>query len=351
MTLREYLESPVVEDYIVLDKYFSLCRFLFQYKGSTCSSYFIDNELDANYTARSRKATYHPRYIKGDEAHQFGDWGAATTLWEKGARRGIRQCVDNLIWFYENTSNKEKEKFWRNFHVPSYYFDENTNCKYPEANIIACTNDLLGHLPSVTGKVISVWGDAPINQPIGVPLFASSVETEDSSVTSVPLGVDYLTAEAIDMFIPMTELNEGLMYLNFSLSYPNQRKFSLDRAKAYIAYEHASWATVVRVDARLDYPMSRSTYLQDMYRHKFALCPEGLGISTYRTWEALYMKTIPIVKRSQHMLAFSDLPILFVDDYTTLTPEYLTSCYERMLDQEYNFEKLEFSYWKDIICK
>jgi len=63
------------------------------------------------------------------------------------------------------------------------------------------------------------------------------------------------------------------------------------------------------------------------------------------------MKTIPIVKRSQHMLAFSDLPILFVDDYTTLTPEYLTSCYERMLDQEYNFEKLEFSYWKDIICK
>jgi hypothetical protein len=49
------------------------------------------------------------------------------------------------------------------------------------------------------------------------------------------------------------------------------------------------------------------------------------------------------------MLAFSDLPILFVDEFSGLTQDMLESAYEEMLDREYNFDKLEFSYWKKII--
>lgn len=32
-----------------------------------------------------------------------------------------------------------------------------------------------------------------------------------------------------------------------------------------------------------------------------------------------------------------------------LTEEKLEHIYEEMLDREYNFEKLKFSYWKEII--
>ena len=45
-----------------------------------------------------------------------------------------------------------------------------------------------------------------------------------------------------------------------------------------------------------------------MAKAKFALSPGGTGPDTYRTWEALLVGTIPIVKTSQLDNLYSDLP-------------------------------------------
>ena len=49
---------------------------------------------------------------------------------------------------------------------------------------------------------------------------------------------------------------------------------------------------------------------------------------------------------------FEDLPILFVDkweDYLNLNTEYLEKKYLDMLDIDYNYQKLKFSWWNKII--
>jgi hypothetical protein len=43
---------------------------------------------------------------------------------------------------------------------------------------------------------------------------------------------------------------------------------------------------------------------------------------------------------------FSDLPILFTDNYGELTPGYLNDKYARMLEPDYRIEKLYLSYWR-----
>ena len=51
------------------------------------------------------------------------------------------------------------------------------------------------------------------------------------------------------------------------------------------------------------------------------------------------------MQHSKEMSHFSDLPILFTQDYTELTAEYLREQYERIKNTDYNIEKLFASYW------
>jgi len=49
--------------------------------------------------------------------------------------------------------------------------------------------------------------------------------------------------------------------------------------------------------------------------YKFCICPEGNGVDTHRLWEALYLKTIPIVIRSEftNILEQNEIPLVILN--------------------------------------
>jgi hypothetical protein len=89
-------------------------------------------------------------------------------------------------------------------------------------------------------------------------------------------------------------------------------------------------------DALLDnkITMNKSTkdyksYLQELKQYKFCISPEGNGIDCYRTWEALYMRTIPICKRSVMVEEFAKtFPIYIIDDWKDLSINDLKKQYD-----------------------
>ena len=89
-------------------------------------------------------------------------------------------------------------------------------------------------------------------------------------------------------------------------------------------------------------------YLIDLRTHKFVLSPEGNGIDCHRTWEALYMGCIPILKRCINTLFYTDLPIVLVDEWTDITEELLEREYQRVITNT-NQAMLDFGYWKNKI--
>ena len=89
-------------------------------------------------------------------------------------------------------------------------------------------------------------------------------------------------------------------------------------------------------------------YLEDLSHHKFAVSPEGNGIDCHRTWECLYLGVIPIVKESKAMSFFKDLPILFVDNYDDITPEFLEKEYEEKFKNK-NFDLKKIKYYINIV--
>jgi hypothetical protein len=55
-------------------------------------------------------------------------------------------------------------------------------------------------------------------------------------------------------------------------------------------------------------------------QHKFCICPEGNGVDTHRLWEALYLKTVPIVIRSEftNILQKNNIPLVILNSWSEL---------------------------------
>ena len=125
--------------------------------------------------------------------------------------------------------------------------------------------------------------------------------------------------------------------MNFNIkTYPKERQ------RVWDMFVGKTWVTNTS-------NLSMDHFYFDLARHKFVFSPRGNGLDCHRTWEALYLRTIPIVLRVEGMRYFEDLPIYFVDDWSEITEESLNKFYQKMLNSEYNLGKMKISWWKDKI--
>lgn len=134
--------------------------------------------------------------------------------------------------------------------------------------------------------------------------------------------------------------NTKLMYMNFNID------TYCDRPSIYKKFVHEPYVTVGQIDNTMQ---GRELFLTQLRNHKYCLCPRGNGIDTHRLWESLYMGTIPVVKREIAYEQFADLPILFVDDYSEITEQYLNEQYSKIMSTFWNMDKLNMTYWKNKI--
>jgi len=90
-------------------------------------------------------------------------------------------------------------------------------------------------------------------------------------------------------------------------------------------------------------------YYETLCKSKFCFCPPNVVPDTYRIWDCLYMGCIPIILDFEGSEYLKDLPILFIDSYNrylTITEEELNTIYDKMINKEYNYEKLTFTHWE-----
>jgi len=118
-----------------------------------------------------------------------------------------------------------------------------------------------------------------------------------------------------------------------------------ERQRPYFLFAKQDWVTMKRGKNGESF----YAYLDDLYNHQFILSPQGHGIDTVRTWEALYMGTIPIEKRNLNNRFYEDLPICFVSEWEQITEEFLQEEYVRIMTTKWNLEKLNFEYWANKI--
>jgi hypothetical protein len=90
-------------------------------------------------------------------------------------------------------------------------------------------------------------------------------------------------------------------------------------------------------------------YLKQMAQSCFTLSPEGLGPDCYRTWEALLVGSIPVVKRSCMDSLYDGLPVLIVDSWDEVTEAYLKESYKKITAKKYDISRLYADFWTNKI--
>jgi hypothetical protein len=90
-----------------------------------------------------------------------------------------------------------------------------------------------------------------------------------------------------------------------------------------------------------------------LVRYAFVASPPGNGLDTHRTWEAMYLKCVPILLRSHMSEAYErlGLPVWVVDDYLELravTERQLQAKYEELAER-FQCPALWFAYWEERI--
>lgn len=174
-------------------------------------------------------------------------------------------------------------------------------------------------------------------------LIGNNVSLASERLHFLPMGRDFRSrAEALAA--RPNPSPSTLVYCNFSINtHPDrQRVYDLLRDKTdFVRFEH--------MGKFRQYAISREEFFHRLGDSKFAICPRGNGIDTFRVWDCLALGVVPIVVREAAFHAeLSDLPVLFLDDiseFSKLTSDHLEQTYQRMLDQSWNYEKLTLSFW------
>jgi len=109
------------------------------------------------------------------------------------------------------------------------------------------------------------------------------------------------------------------VYCNFHLNQPKSAFFFSDRAEAEKA--------LVQKGSEVAYLQSTLHTRADTWREQsayaFVASPHGVGLDCHRTWEALALGSVPVVKTGPLDSLYEGLPVLIVDSWESVTPELL----------------------------
>lgn len=133
---------------------------------------------------------------------------------------------------------------------------------------------------------------------------------------------------------------KNLVYLNCSIWTHRD-----ERVECYRWLFGKPWTTAVTAPNIFDF----DGFVDNIYKHKFVACPRGNGIDTHRTWETLYLDSIPIERPNPSNAFWRDLPICFVQNWNEVTEEFLNREYDRIMSTEWNLDKLYMPYWEKLI--
>lgn len=161
--------------------------------------------------------------------------------------------------------------------------------------------------------------------------FATNVISPHRRVTAIPLGLgsprSAVTLRAADILDRRSAgaPRDRWLYVNFRPdTNPGVRQPAFEDFQSRA--KNGDWITFQPPGERGG---ANAEFLDALVRHRFVLCPPGNGVDTHRMWETLLAGAVPVVLRSQAMEPFSELPVLFVEDFRQVTEEFLEAEFEK----------------------
>jgi len=185
------------------------------------------------------------------------------------------------------------------------------------------------------------------NNPNLIHWFAQNNQLEHPKITAIPIGLEDAWRHNNGIVRDFTKLRKKEKNKIPRVLYGfNVNTNKLARSKAMQALSQFELADRIDVDSR--------QYRKILNQYMFVASPEGNGVDCHRTWEALYLQTIPIVVGEHFYSKFNQFPGLILkswDDLADLSEENLTRIYEEKVILLGKTPYIWENYWRDAIKK
>jgi hypothetical protein len=189
--------------------------------------------------------------------------------------------------------------------------------------------------------------------------FSQNCVVKHPKLTKLPIGLDYHTMKTSPILGPIMSSRDQentlltisnaalpfherkhLCYINFMNRWDNKKYGNKDRKDALIQIPgnllFIEKENVPRIDSWIN-----------MSRCAFVISPHGNGYDCHRTWEAIALGCIPIVKKSSIDSLYDDLPVLIVDNWFNINDEMLEMTIEKYKNMSFCYEKMTLKYWTE----
>ena len=236
-------------------------------------------------------------------------------------------------------------------------------------NTTAIPNFVKNYLPNIKYKFVLVSGDTDktipndykldteiiLNHELLIKWYAQNSILITDKLVQLPIGLDLHTLTKIPLWGDMKSVADQMedintiksininkqnkCYGNFHLNYASA-KFGYDRKNAYdkipIELMYYESQKVPRIDS-----------WKKMIEYKYVISPLGNGLDCHRTWEAIILGCIPIVKKSKLDSMYEGLPVLIVNDWSDINQDML----DKYNPDYTKIEKIYMTYWKNLFNK
>lgn len=199
--------------------------------------------------------------------------------------------------------------------------------------------------------------NAFIDNPKIIHWFAQNCIINHPKITRIPIGLDYHTMSTNKTHPwgnQMSPLDQEQMIKQIKL---NSKPLKDRNCMAYSNFHFfvTSRFGKDRVDAMNKIPkelvyyeetaVNRETSWKKQSEYSFVISPHGNGLDCHRTWEALVLGCIPIVKTSGLDPLYEGLPVLIVNEWNDVSVDLLTKTVNAFDKKEFNLDKLLLPYW------
>jgi hypothetical protein len=234
-------------------------------------------------------------------------------------------------------------------------------------------------LPQIPYKIVLVSGDSDrtcwddiffehedfitfIEHPKIIHWFSQNCIARHPKMSQIPIGLDYHSmTNGYPAWGPEINPVEQEMLLKKILRRPETKPFWKREVKCYsnfhfstetrFGYDRKDAIASIPVDLvyyESEYKLREDSWIKQT-EYSFVLSPHGNGLDCHRTWEALVLGCIPIVKTSGLDSLYEDLPVLIVDQWTDVTEDLLRRTVAKFKKMEFNYDRLLLSYWVNCI--
>ena len=199
-----------------------------------------------------------------------------------------------------------------------------------------------------------------IENPKVVHWFAQNCVVRHAKLSPIPIGLDYHTmSQGVTHWGPQISpegqeqllkqislhaqpLKQRLLKAHANFHFLMTTKYGADRMRA----KELIPPTLVDYEPQR---VDRKTTWENQAKYAFVISPHGNGLDCHRTWEALCLGCIPIVRTSPVDGLFAGLPVYIVQDWSEVTEENLKKVLADFSQRTFDLQRLSLSYWMNQI--